>query len=101
MEEYINTSRGQTAESKCGTLCKMNDLVSLEISRRKKVRGEPLKKLMKHNTKFTIWLLFRSCFKQTIKNYKNYKKLFFRQCRNLNITWVLDDIKKLLLILLG
>lgn len=44
MEEYINTSRGQTAESKCGTLCKMNDLVSLEISRRKKVRGGTSKK---------------------------------------------------------
>ena len=33
---------------------KMSDMVSLEIFRRTKVRGEPLEKLMKHNTKFCI-----------------------------------------------
>ena len=37
-------------------ICKISDMVSLEIFRRTKVRegGKPLEKLMKRNTKFSI-----------------------------------------------
>lgn len=44
-------------------------------SEEKRLHRESLKKLKKHNTKISIWPLFRSCFKQT-----HCKKLSFRQC---------------------
>ena len=41
-----------------------------------------------YETPNSVYDSFRSCFKQTIKVF------FPRQCRNLNTSWALGDIKK-------